>query len=208
MAYHELRVHATELQEVLQQAYDMAIFAGSQLPHRSAAGRRAPHWALDMRLPLSRSELLQPIATEMIKDLSAAGAVQVAGYGYGAYALTAAIVALGPGFTGALIRESAKPYGFRKVVEGDIRPQERVIVIDDLLCTGRSARRAAATLRSEGFRVTGVFTVFRFSWAPGREALRQDGLGHRCLGTLHRGTVDQPVSQLVSQSSEGQSHGA
>jgi orotate phosphoribosyltransferase len=204
MPYHELRVHSAELEDVLRQAYDMAIFAGDRLPHRSAAGRRAPQWALDMRLPLSRSELLRPIATEMIKDLSQVGAVQVAGYGYGAYALTAAIVALAPGFTGALIRDSAKPYGFRKIVEGDIRPQERVIVIDDLLGTGRSALRAAAALRSEGFRPTGVFTVFRFSWTPGREALHQAGLGHRCLGTLRRGIV----GRQSGQGGEGQSDGA
>lgn len=203
MAYHELDVHAKELDEVLWRVYDMAVFAGSELPHGAAGWRRPPQWALDMRLPLSHSELVEPIATEMIKDLRDAGVAQVAGYGYGAYPLTAAIVALGGGFTGALIRESAKPYGFRKLIEGDLVRHERVIVIDDLLCTGRSALRATQALRNEGFRVTGVFTVFRFSWAPGRKALRRAGLGHRCLGTLRRGDPAQPPAG----GTHGGSHG-
>jgi orotate phosphoribosyltransferase len=179
------------LAEVLSQVYKLALFEGPQLPHRPAPGARAIRWALDLRLPLSHAEFLRPIATEMIKDLTDAGIVQVAGYGYGAYSLTGAITALGPGFTGALVRESAKPYGFRRVIEGDLQRHKRVIVIDDLLINGRSALLAADALRNEGFLVTGVFTIFRLAGCRGRRALRQAGLGHRCLATLCRIPTEQ-----------------
>jgi orotate phosphoribosyltransferase len=186
MPYHEVRAHAAGLAEVLAQVYKLALFEGPQLPHRAAPGARAIRWALDLRMPLSHSEYLHPIATEMVKDLAEAGVVQVAGYGYGAYSLTGAITALGPGFSGALIRESAKTYGFRRVIEGDLQRDKRVIVVDDLLINGRSALLAAEALRNEGFSVTGVFTIFRLAGCPGRRALRQAGLGHRCLATLCR----------------------
>jgi orotate phosphoribosyltransferase len=186
---HEVKVHAPDLATVLQQAYDLAILDRSHRPFQpagAAADHRASHWALDMRLPLSRSELLHPIARTMARDLAAADVGQIAGYGYGSYALIGAVVALAPRLTGALIRDAAKPYGFGRRIEGDLDPQQRVIIVDDLLSTGRSAQRAAAALRAEGFLVTGVFTVFRFAGRSGRAALHDAGLGHRCLGTLHR----------------------
>jgi orotate phosphoribosyltransferase len=190
MRRHEVRAHAPELATVLQQAYDLAVLERSQRPYLkrySAAGPQISSSALDLRLPLSRTELLRPIALNMGKALTENGYTQVAGYGYGAFALIGAITALAaPGLNGALIRESAKPYGFCRRVEGDLDVLRQVIVVDDLLKTGDSALRAAAALRQEGYLVTGVFTVFRFAGPRGRTALHRAGLGHRCLATLRR----------------------
>lgn len=206
MPRHEVKVHVPELATVLQQAYDMAILDRSQRPYLKrypASGPEISSAALDLRLPLSRAELLRPIALAMGKALTENGYTQIAGYGYGAFSLIGAITALmPPGFTGALIRDSAKAYGFCRTVEGDLDLRRQVIVVDDLLKTGDSALRAATALRQEGYLVTGAFTVFRFAGPRGQAALRRAGLGHRCLATLrphssalHQVRTDNHVSR-------------
>lgn len=186
---HAVDVHVPALHSVLLRAYDLAAFGHDQRPYRKRAsgpgsGARSSHWALDMRIPLSRSDVLRPVAREMLAGLGAAGVTQIAGYGYGSYALVGAILAGARQMTGALIRTSAKDYGFCEIVEGELRPDLPVVIVDDLLSSGRSALGAAAILRARGCSVTAVYTVFRFGWRGGRGALRADGMGHKCLATL------------------------
>jgi orotate phosphoribosyltransferase len=198
MTMHTLEVHAPGLEEVLEKVYKLAFFERRDKPYyRSLPPTELPlqtsDWALDMRVPLSSSDLLRPVAAEMASYLASVGYAQLAGYGYGSFPLVGAILAQARAMNGAFVRSERKPYGFGKIVEGDLRLDRPVVIVDDLLGAGRSALRAAAALRAEGFEVTGVYTVFRFGWRPGRRNLRAGGLGHRCLATLRRVVADEPV---------------
>ncbi len=51
------------------------------------------------------------------------------------------------------IRKNRKDHGIVKWVEGDIRPEERVVVIDDVATTGGSTINAIQRARSEGLDV-------------------------------------------------------
>lgn len=53
---------------------------------------------------------------------------------------------------------------------------EPVALVDDILNSGRSAARAIALLRSDGFEVAGLMTLFNFTWSGGRSRLENDGL--------------------------------
>jgi orotate phosphoribosyltransferase len=184
MRRHIIDVHVPHLDSVLLRAYDLAIFERDERSSRKPPKDR--EWALDMRIPLSRSDVLGPIAREMIAALHEADLSQIAGYGFGSYALLGAIVGQAPAMVGALIRESAKSYGFGEIVEGQLVSEAPVVIIDDLLATGRSALRAVAVLREHGFAVTAVYTVFRFDWGHGRSALRAEGISHKCLATVRK----------------------
>ncbi len=196
---HTLDVHVSALDDVLRRAYELAAFDGRERPYlKSRRGAmRQSQWALDMRKPLSLSHVLQPVARTMAMEfVTQAGITQVAGYGYGSFALLGGIISHGDGLVGALVRETRKSYGFGELVEGHLRRDVPVVVVDDLLGTGRSTLRAAAALRAEGFTVTGAYTVFRFAWKRGRKALRAEGLGHRCLATLRHDTEDSLADSL------------
>ena len=52
-----------------------------------------------------------------------------------------------------------------------------VALMDDILNSGRSAARAAALLRTDGFQVAGVVTLFNFTWSGGaRRGSEAEGL--------------------------------
>ncbi|MDT0630140.1 orotate phosphoribosyltransferase [Rubrivirga sp. S365] len=136
-------------------------------------------WLLDTRTPMLDGEVFAEAGTVLADRLRARGIEQVAGFGYGAFPLVTAVLPHGTGeqpFVGGFIRERRKPYGRRRLVEGPLDRTKPVALMDDILNSGRSAARAVALLRSDGFQVAGVMTLFNFTWSGGRARLEGDGL--------------------------------
>lgn len=135
-------------------------------------------WLLDTRMPMLQGEMLREVGQVLAERLRTRGLYQVAGYGFGAYAMVCSVLAAPgePPFRGGFVRESRKPHGRRRLVEGTLDPNQPVVLLDDILNSGRSAARAVALLRSEGYQVTGLVTLFNFTWSGGRTRLEADGL--------------------------------
>jgi orotate phosphoribosyltransferase len=79
-----------------------------------------------------------------------------------------------PPFRGGLIRDERKPHGRRRLVEGPLDASEPVVLLDDILNSGRSATQALTRLENEGFSVVGVMTLFNFTWSSGRSRIESD----------------------------------
>ena len=136
-------------------------------------------WLLDTRTPMLDGEVFAEAGAVLAERLRARGIDQVAGFGYGAFPLVTAVLPHGTAerpFAGGFIRERRKPYGRRRLVEGPLDRARPVALMDDILNSGRSAARAASLLRSDGFQVAGVMTLFNFTWSGGRSRLEGDGL--------------------------------
>jgi orotate phosphoribosyltransferase len=73
------------------------------------------------------------------------------------------------------VRKEAKNHGTGKLIEGPFRPGDRVVVIEDTITTGSSARRAVDAVRAAGGTVIGVLALVDRE-EGGREALEADGL--------------------------------
>ncbi len=136
-------------------------------------------WLLDTRTPMLDGEIFAEIGSVISERLLARDVEQVAGFGYGAFPMVCAVLtASGPEhiFKGGFIRDRRKPYGRRRLVEGPLDRNKPVALVDDILNSGRSAARAASLLRSDGFEVAGVLTLFNFTWSGGRTRLEGEGL--------------------------------
>jgi len=72
--------------------------------------------------------------------------------------------------------------GAGKLIEGPFQPGDRVVVIEDTVTTGSSARTAAAAVRAAGAEVIGVLALVDRE-EGGREALAADGLDVLALAT-------------------------
>jgi orotate phosphoribosyltransferase len=73
------------------------------------------------------------------------------------------------------VRKEAKQHGTGQLIEGQFRPGDAVVVVEDVITTGGSARKAVAAVRAAGGEVLGVLAVVDRE-EGGREALEQDGL--------------------------------
>jgi orotate phosphoribosyltransferase len=73
------------------------------------------------------------------------------------------------------VRKEAKAHGTGRLIEGPFRAGDRVVVIEDTITTGASARRAIAAVRDAGGVVIGVLALVDRE-EGGREALEAEGL--------------------------------
>lgn len=135
-------------------------------------------WLLDTRMPMLDGEMFGEVGGVLAERLRAKDASQVVGYGFGAFSLVCSVLSTDgePPFKGGFIREKRKPHGRRRLVEGPVDSSRPVVLLDDILNSGRSAARAVALLRGEGFEVAGLMTLFSFTWSSGRSRLEADGL--------------------------------
>lgn len=121
-------------------------------------------WALDLRYSLAKSRLLTPLTEEIIKILDKEKITQIVGRGYGSFFLIGAILAKKPNLRAGLIRYSQKPYGFKKLIEGDLRKNSRTLIIDDIIASGQSIKLVRDILRIKKIPVYGGLCIFRFGW--------------------------------------------
>jgi orotate phosphoribosyltransferase len=61
-------------------------------------------------------------------------------------------------------------------VEGAIDPSEPVVLLDDIINSGRSAVEALERLRTANYTVDGLLTLFNFTWSRGRSRIENEGL--------------------------------
>jgi orotate phosphoribosyltransferase len=73
------------------------------------------------------------------------------------------------------VRKEPKTHGTGKLIEGPFREGDRVVVIEDTITTGGSARKAVEAVRAAGGTVLGVLALVDRE-EGGREALEADGL--------------------------------
>ncbi len=154
-------------------------------------------WLLDTRIPMLESSVFNEVGRVLAAKLSARNISQVAGFGYGAFPVVSSVLAAAPdgSWRAGFIRERRKGYGRQRLIEGPIRPDGPVVLLDDILNSGQSAEQAVMILRQEGFQVEGTMTLFNFTWGGGKKRLEKAGLWVSCLLDINlRDTSSTPDS--------------
>ena len=60
------------------------------------------------------------------------------------------------------VRPEPKGYGKKRQVEGDMKKDDRILVLDDLISTGNSAISVVSTIRENGGKVTDCVSIFTY----------------------------------------------
>jgi len=87
----------------------------------------------------------------------------IAGVATGAIA-QAALVADVLGLPFVYIRPTPKDHGLENMIEGDLRPKQKVVVIEDLISTGGSSLKAVEAIRNDGSEVLGMVAIFTYGF--------------------------------------------
>ncbi len=154
------------------------------------SGLRSPHY-VDCRRTTMHAEGLALIGQLGLAALRRLGwrADAVGGMTLGAdpvaYAIAAASHADPPEIHGFTVRKTAKAHGAGRRIEGCFAAGSRVIVVEDVITTGGSAREAIRAVREEGGTVVGVLAVVDRG-EGGAEAIAADAPVHAlvALGEL------------------------
>lgn len=73
------------------------------------------------------------------------------------------------------VRKQAKEHGTGKLIEGPFNSGDRVVIIEDVITTGRSALQAIDAVRSAGGKIEGVLALVDRE-EGGREAIENSGV--------------------------------
>lgn len=79
------------------------------------------------------------------------------------------------------IRSKAKEHGKGNQIEGRIQPNQKMVVIEDLLSTGGSVLEACEAAKREGADVLGVAAIFTYELPQVQENFDQAGLSYVTL---------------------------
>jgi orotate phosphoribosyltransferase len=76
-----------------------------------------------------------------------------------AYAIAAASFQSGRPVDAFSVRKEAKDHGIGRLIEGNFKTGDAVLVVEDVITTGDSARRAIHAVEKAGGRVLGILAV-------------------------------------------------
>jgi orotate phosphoribosyltransferase len=141
-----------------------AIKLNPDAPFTWTSGWKSPIYSdnrLSLSFPEARTFIKQQLGKLIQDKFSAAEAiVGVATAGIAPGALVADEIYLPFGY----IRSEAKKHGMGKQVEGDIRPGQKIVVVEDLVSTGKSSLQAVQNLKEYGCEVLGMVSIFTYGF--------------------------------------------
>lgn len=133
-------------------------------PFTWASGWKSPIYC-DNRKTLSHPDTRTYIKNEfceLIKEKYADVQV-IAGVATGAIAI-GALVAEELGLPFVYVRSAPKGHGLENLIEGDLKPKSKVVVIEDLISTGGSSLKAVEAVRKNGCEVLGMTAIFTYNF--------------------------------------------
>lgn len=141
-----------------------AIQLQPESPFIWASGWNSPIYT-DIRKALSYVDVRNFIKIELARTILERfpEADAIAGVAKGAVAFSA-ITADALGLPYAFVRNTPKDHGLENMIEGNLKPGWKVVVIEDLVSTGGSCITSMEAIRSAGCEVSGIVTVFDFQF--------------------------------------------
>jgi orotate phosphoribosyltransferase len=120
----------------------------------------------------------------LLEEITKYGAKSVGGLEMGAVSLATAVVIKSTwngkydiGLNGFFIRKEPKQYGLEKKIEGNVKSP--VVIVDDVLTSGKSVMSAIEAVNKEGYSVKGVVFVVD----------REEGIGERKPNLLKQNNI-------------------
>ena len=141
-----------------------AIKLSPNAPFTWASGWKSPIYC-DNRLVLSYPTIRNYIKSELAKNIeNLYGKPDViAGVATGAIGI-GAIVADDLGLPFVYVRPEAKKHGRQNQIEGRLEKGQSVVVVEDLISTGKSSLNAVEALKSASVNVKGMAAIFTYGF--------------------------------------------
>jgi len=142
-------------------------------PFTWASGWKSPFYCDNRKTlsyPLIRTLIkleLSRLILELYPDVEV-----IAGVATGAIA-QGALVADELGMPFIYIRPTPKDHGLENMIEGDLRPKQKVVVVEDLISTGGSSLKAVEAIRNNGAEVLGMIAIFTYGFPEAEQRFKK-----------------------------------
>jgi len=153
-----------------------AIKLQPDAPFTWASGWLSPFYC-DNRKALSYPSLRNFVKLELCKTIleEFPEADAVAGVATGAIA-QGALVADELGLPFVYVRSKPKDHGMENLIEGDLKANSQVVVVEDLISTGGSSLKAVEAIRRYGCQVVGMVASYTYGFPVAEKAFKEAGV--------------------------------
>ena len=150
-----------------------AIKLQPESPFVWGTGWNSPIYIENPRLlsyPDIRNLIKIEMAKEIIEHFSDVDAI--ASVSTGAIPM-GAIVADALGVPFLFVRSTPKDHGLENLIEGELKPGSKVVIVEDLVSTGGSSLKAVQAVRNFGCDVAGMVAIFTYGFPVAVEAFKE-----------------------------------
>jgi orotate phosphoribosyltransferase len=142
-------------------------------PFTWASGWKSPIYC-DNRITLSHPTIrtyirqqLTSLIQEVFGSVGCIAGVATAGIPQGV------LIAQELGLPFIYVRSKPKDHGTGNLIEGDVLTGKRVVVVEDLISTGKSSLQAVEALRNAGYDVAGLAAIFSYGFDVAADNFKQ-----------------------------------
>ncbi len=176
-------------------------------PYTWASGWKSPIYCDNRKLlsmPIERdlvkSELCRVIF-DVFPDADGLAGVATAGIAWGAMVADQLKLPM------VYVRPKPKEHGLGNQIEGQIVAGQRVVVVEDLVSTGKSSLQVCLALREAGFHIEGMVSIFTYAFSDAEKSFQEAGITLHSLGSypvlaaeaLKRGLVQAAQMEDLNQ---------
>jgi orotate phosphoribosyltransferase len=178
-----------------------AIKLNTKKPFTWTSGIKSPIYC-DNRLILSFPDVRKFVADKMtdIVENKYGKDISIAGVATGAIAI-GAMIAERLNLPYAYVRPEPKEHGLKNQIEGNIKKGSNIVVIEDLISTGKSSLNAINALKSEGYNVMGMLSIFSYNFQFANKKFEDENISINSLSD-YNSLVDLIQSEGTLDSNE------
>jgi orotate phosphoribosyltransferase len=162
-----------------------AIKLNPNKPFTWASGWKSPIYC-DNRLVLSYPAIRNFIKHELAKNIEKTYGKPdvIAGVATGAIGI-GALVADYMGLPFVYVRPEAKKHGRQNQIEGKLEKGQNVVVVEDLISTGKSSLNAVNALKEKSVNVKGMVAIFTYGFEISETNFLKNNIELRTLGNYN-----------------------
>jgi orotate phosphoribosyltransferase len=105
------------------------------------------------------------------------------------------------------VRPKPKEHGLGNQIEGSFEPGKKVLVIEDLISTGKSSLDVVTVLKNAGLNVVGMVSIFTYGFDIATKAFEEAGVKYLSLTNyatlismaVEKGTISADTEKLLLQ---------
>ena len=170
-------------------------------PFTWASGWKSPIYC-DNRKTLSYPSVRNFIKLELARTISEQypEADAIAGVATGAIAQGAMVADL-LSLPFVYVRSAPKDHGLENLIEGELRPGSKVVIIEDLISTGGSSLKAVEAVRNFGCEVVGMVAIYTHGF-PVAEKMFEDAKVPLTTLSNYNAVIDEAVKTNYIDESE------
>lgn len=184
-----------------------AVKLSPEKPFTWASGWKSPIYC-DNRSILSYPYIRDFVKSEMCNvlfeqfgDAEAIAGVATAGIAWGALAADQLKLPF------LYVRPKPKDHGLGNQIEGRYETGQKIVVVEDLVSTGKSSLQAVDALTAVGLEIVGMVSIFTYDFSVANETFKARNLKYHPLTTypvllelaLEKGIIQQTQAELLLQ---------